>query len=502
MAKLIEGLALSGSRKSDGSPNASGKVWAYVTGTSTAATLYDDRTGDTVASQPVILDAAGKATIYVNQAVTLRVETSAGVSLGEIDYQDAPGVVGVQNDGFTGTLEDGSQGAGGETDLDAVLTSALTSFGGADFRYLDSAGATSMGVAAWMSQVWVNVKAFGAVGDGTHNDFTAIQAATNRAIALTGGNVFFPPGTYLHSAVITNTSAYPVSFRGVRGVSTLKNTNTSTGTFTISGSGGYDICDLYIDHSTGSTGAAITLSSAFDVSIHDIEIRKHAIGISSGASIQELDIRRAYIDPVVGATGRAIRLTGATNNITIRDSRLYATSGTAIELQAATYGAGVAISGNMINAATGILASSAAVSQGALAIFGNSIAATTKKISLTGAPIAPMWQWGNGIDSQTTTVTVDTTLTPDWTDGPIYRVNVTGAGKTVTFNPPTPSPSVRGTRMHFRLYNNNAGVTTYVILFALASAAISTTNGVTTEWGLEYDTDRGVWVEIYRTTHL
>ena len=41
----------------------------------------------------------------------------------------------------------------------------------------------------------VNVKDFGATGDGTTNDTVAIQAAID-SLAATGGTVFFPTGTY------------------------------------------------------------------------------------------------------------------------------------------------------------------------------------------------------------------------------------------------------------------------------------------------------------------
>lgn len=42
-----------------------------------------------------------------------------------------------------------------------------------------------------------NVKAFGATGDGSTNDSTAIQACIDAANSAGGGVVFFPPGTYI-----------------------------------------------------------------------------------------------------------------------------------------------------------------------------------------------------------------------------------------------------------------------------------------------------------------
>jgi len=46
---------------------------------------------------------------------------------------------------------------------------------------------------------WLDVRAFGATGDGSTDDTLAIQAAIN-AVPGNGGTVFLPPGTYLVSA--------------------------------------------------------------------------------------------------------------------------------------------------------------------------------------------------------------------------------------------------------------------------------------------------------------
>jgi Pectate lyase superfamily protein len=64
----------------------------------------------------------------------------------------------------------------------------------------------------------LNVKAYGATGNGTTNDTAAIQAAIN-AVPQTGsykgGNVYFPCGTYYTSAALTNGPS-PYTYHGVR----------------------------------------------------------------------------------------------------------------------------------------------------------------------------------------------------------------------------------------------------------------------------------------------
>ncbi len=63
---------------------------------------------------------------------------------------------------------------------------------------------------------FVDVKqSYGAVGNGTANDTTAIQAAINACAAAGGGIVYFPRGTYLISATLTVPSF--VCLQGVGG---------------------------------------------------------------------------------------------------------------------------------------------------------------------------------------------------------------------------------------------------------------------------------------------
>src|SRR5262245_10469294 len=55
---------------------------------------------------------------------------------------------------------------------------------------------------------WLNVRDFGAVGNGIADDAPAFHAALNAAIAAFGGVVYFPPGTYrMASSIVANAPA-------------------------------------------------------------------------------------------------------------------------------------------------------------------------------------------------------------------------------------------------------------------------------------------------------
>ncbi|MGR6546268.1 glycosyl hydrolase family 28-related protein [Paenibacillus tundrae] len=64
---------------------------------------------------------------------------------------------------------------------------------------VDDLGAT---VAVQLADIAVNVKVFGAVGDGTTDDYLAIKAAVD-SLPTTGGKLLFPPGTYLLGSTVT-----------------------------------------------------------------------------------------------------------------------------------------------------------------------------------------------------------------------------------------------------------------------------------------------------------
>src|SRR5574340_759737 len=64
---------------------ASGKIYTYVPNSTTPKATYTDSTGGSTNSNPVILDTAGRANIWINGCVKFVVQTSAGVTLYTVD---------------------------------------------------------------------------------------------------------------------------------------------------------------------------------------------------------------------------------------------------------------------------------------------------------------------------------------------------------------------------------------------------------------------------------
>lgn len=83
-ARIVEFL-LAGIFDVSGNPVNAGKVYCYAAGTDTEKKLYTDAAKTHEATNPVILDASGRAIVYADGNYKFIVKTSAGVLLFTVD---------------------------------------------------------------------------------------------------------------------------------------------------------------------------------------------------------------------------------------------------------------------------------------------------------------------------------------------------------------------------------------------------------------------------------
>jgi hypothetical protein len=491
-ATTLFNLALGGSRLASGAPNSSGRLWIFALGTTIQATAYADTGATQALTQPIALNAAGQCVAFVTVPVTVLVEyvVSTGVygTLSTTDFVPADAAnTTVRNAGFSGVNADGSTVAGGDTTLDAVLTSLAASVGGVDGNYLESSGATARGLKAKLSEIWISVKDFGAKGDGIAIDTTAIQAAINRVAALGGGVVYLPPGTYIVDAALT-VGHNGVSIQGAGlGVTLIKCTSTSANLLTYaSGVGSFSLRDFATTPSTGSTGALVSATSGSSIFVSNVFMNgTHRTGVSlTGCSSVVIDgCALNTID--ADAAARSVFLSNTTIT-TVSNTYLYGgTTGYSLELAGTSgrftmTGCANDTAGFLLNSPSGT----------GFKFVGNNLTATTQ-FTVSGGAALPkgFYQQGNGVDGYTVDVATGAATVLTLLKGRDIRIKgITGAG-TVTVSNPTVLPATTDTDVHFftRHVNGAGGNCTWAFdtVFVLdAAAALPITDGHTilVEW--------------------
>lgn len=216
----------------DGVPYAGVKVYRYGSGTSTLKDAWVDAGRSTVDENPSLGDSFGRVSFYADGDYRLHVVSNAGVSLYDWDP--------VRITADTATMWENNQGTAyppastanqGQLFAKLDASSQLLSLGINDtgtrffdigaqllastYAGLPGSGADTAGAlrrvtdqvrgiwmdtgAQWVNMTGhtVNVREFGAKGDGTTNDSAAFQAAAEALDALGGGKLYVPRGTYL-----------------------------------------------------------------------------------------------------------------------------------------------------------------------------------------------------------------------------------------------------------------------------------------------------------------
>lgn len=345
MASLCAWLKYSGARKVDGTVVASGRAWFYQPGTvSTQVTAYSDADGLVAITQPLTLDAAGRGTAYLK--VASRIEVQEAVTFTQIAISDRANTVNakqveIENATVIGTdLVGGGQVLGGRTDLDTQITAMAASTGGSSFNYKESSTATARTLQAAIGGGEITFQDFGALGDDSADDTTAIQAAIARAL-VSNKAIRVEPGTYRITAALTANAATAAGLiiRGVnRADCKIKNMGTSTAALSVDLGSAIEshvvLENFSIITNTTSSAAAIVVVNGDGPILRNLYITGHRIGIDTSAVVysEVEDVLVASTDS--NAAGKGFRL-GA--NATAYKCRAVQTNGKGFSFEG-TYG--------------------------------------------------------------------------------------------------------------------------------------------------------------------
>ncbi|CAB4120955.1 Pectate lyase superfamily protein [uncultured Caudovirales phage] len=216
--------------------------------------------------------------------------------------------------------------------------------------------------------ITLNVKDYGAIGNGLADDTAAIQATIGAANILpNGANIYFPPGTYIVSASInfptTGSTLLKVSGDGDSSVIQRASTFLSGSLFiAATTSNKLEICGLkFVNSYAVTSGASIHINNRSFVNIHDITIWDGWDGIL----IDGTESTSIIIDSISCYQASNIQynsiitINGHVANILINNSILSAQNGLTLGTQI-TYGIrilgcdGIQVSNCFIAAKTGI----------------------------------------------------------------------------------------------------------------------------------------------------
>jgi hypothetical protein len=492
MSLLLTALAQCGSRKSDGTVNASGKVYLYRAGTIQQEQGYSDERCTTPISTTagaIALDAAGKRTIYMKAPADVVVTTADGspvdASIGGFNRHRAE-LCEVQNASYTGSIynADGtiSQGLGGFTDLNTVLTNAATSLG-PNFQRKRIASATAMNFSAWADGIAVFAVEFGALFDNLVDDTAAIQAAINEASRLGGARVMLPPGTGRIATAGTGlTVPAGVTLVGAGSeITTIRNMHGTATAITATGNG-LAFEGFTIDANSSSTGAALSVSSCTGLRISDVSMSLHATGLAL-STVDKITVDgggRWLMSSAAG--GRAMTAASVARLVILGGSY----SGGTYDFEfTGTNTAGITILGtHFVGTGTGIRFASSAVDGTESGFFiAGCLESGTTLLSFEGATMPHnLYQQGNGINSSATSTATGAAATPSLIKGHTVKLTATGGAGTVTVNAPAVLPAATQEDVYYDFVFINAagGAVTWTLnAVFVVNAAIPTTDAHT-----------------------
>jgi hypothetical protein len=259
---LLEALAVSGVEAAAG-----GQAFIYDYGTTTLATVYDDEDATTIAANPVQLDADGKATVYTDGPVRVRIEDSQG---GEVETIDRANTETASEIDIDESLASGG-------DLESFAESAVASFGDKDFLYKPTGGATARPLYKRIRNR-LHIDDYGAVGNGSSDDTAAFVACRAALTSLGGGVIELGPTTYAFATELIISGSDVVLEGQGENVTAIKNlSGVGNGVRFVNGDD-VGIRDCKIIASV-STGAGLSFEGCQTFHTCRVKVLNHYIGV-------------------------------------------------------------------------------------------------------------------------------------------------------------------------------------------------------------------------------
>lgn len=504
---------VSGVTTSAGVAVASGKAHFYALSTTTPVTVYSDATGSTPITQPLTLTAAGTGTVYTVGAARMVVKDALDTSTVLDVNVNTP-----REDGIYVTSP--SFNGGSETTLSTILDGWSTAFGGAAgyFQYKYSSAATERNPGDWMHDAFVSVKDFGALGDNSHNDTTAIQAAINAAQSTGAGIVFFPQGTYLITSALTVTTT-GLELIGAGDTATIIMTTDSTidaFQFNVPSSAPLScrISKIGITSSGSSTGSAINVAGSTGIFIEDISTptERFRFGVTVNASSGLTVIHGSgIVVRSADASSAAVNITSSGGTVYISDSRLASYGAHAINVSSGatvlftnvtTVGAASAANGLTVSGA-GSVYGSASVMNGGASGHGISLGSSTADARFSAVQTSP-----DSLDARAGSpvffaLSANGSVTP--LPGRTNKTTITGTTNGITVTVADPGTAIDGTEHTIMFVNATGGggsVTWSINANLHKSGAVAPTDGnrISVTW--KYDAQAAHWYEVSRSASV
>lgn len=177
-----------------------------------------------------------------------------------------------------------------------------------------------------LGSYFFDVKSYGATGDGSTDDTAAINLAIAACTTATGGTIFFPKGTYIVTATLTDIPSNTTLCGENRGASIISAKTTFVSGDIIrcvSGGDSVTIRDIFITSQSATartSGASINSNGCHDVHIHSINIYYPYVGVLVGGGSSKFYMNDFDIKVPTALTTSANSASIHINNLTTGDT--------------------------------------------------------------------------------------------------------------------------------------------------------------------------------------